>query len=268
MNPLRRRISAAAAGVLATGLTLPRPAFAEDQLDRILRRGLLRAAVPKDFPPFGTTRHGYPEGFDVSVARLLGIELKVPVALEAVQSADRIPYLLGDKVDIIVASLGRNAERDKLIDFSKVYAPLYLGVFGRQSVTSSQDWKDRRIGAARGSVEAAEAAAQLPTAKIVQLENSQAIIDAYARREIEFIAVGNVVVEAIPDIALRDGTLCLHVLKESPCHIGVRKGEQHLLARIDRFIDDAGPLALTVNAMIWFKSTFPTRFYQRPNAPA
>ena len=267
MNPSRRRISAAAAGALATAFILPRPAFAVDQLDRILHRGLLRAAVPKDFPPFGTTRRGYPEGFDVSVARLLGIELKVPVTLEAVQSADRIPYLLDDKVDIIVASLGRNAERDKLIDFSKVYAPLYLGVFGRQAVISPKDWRDRRIGATKGSVEAVEVAAQLPTAKIVQLENSQAIIDAYARREVEFIAVGNVVVEVIPDIALRDGTRCLHVLKESPCHIGVRKGEQHLLARIDHFIDDAGPLALTVNAMLWFKTTFPTGFYQHPIGP-
>ena len=167
MNPHRRRISAAAAAVLATGFVFPRPAFAEDQLDRILRRGLLRAAVPRDFPPFGTTRRGYPEGLDVSMVRLLGIELKVPVALEAVQSADRIPYLP----------------------------------------------------------------------------------------------------EAVPDIALRDGTLCRHVLKESPCRIGVRKGEQHLLARIERFVDDAGPLALTVNAMLWFKTTFPTGFYQHPIGP-
>ena len=70
-----------------------------------------------------------------------------------------------------------------------------------------------------------------------------------------------------PDIALRDGTLCRHVLKESPCRIGVRKGEQHLLARIERFVDDAGPLALTVNAMLWFKTTFPTGFYQHPIGP-
>ena len=264
----RRLMNQGILGALATLMLRPGLALAEDQLDRVLSRKRLRVAVPKEFPPFGFMKGSYPDGFDISVARLLGLELGITVELVPVQSADRIPYLLEDKVDLIIASLGKNPEREKQVDFSKVYAPLYLGVFGRQTGSAPLDFKGRAIGVSKGSVEESEAARQLPGARLVGLENSRAILEAYAKGEVDYIAAGNMVVESIPDVGLRDQTRRLFVLKDSPCYIGVRKGEPRLLARINKFIDEAGPRALTVNAMIWFKSTFPADFYKQANGKA
>lgn len=45
-------------------------------------------------------------------------------------------------------------------------------------------------------------------------------------------------------------------LRNSPCHIGVRKNEPRLLARADTFLAQArASQALMVNAMHWFKQS-------------
>ena len=46
-----------------------------------------------------------------------------------VTSANRIPYLQTNKVDLVISSLGKNAERETVIDFSNAYAPFFNGVF-------------------------------------------------------------------------------------------------------------------------------------------
>ncbi|MDM7292682.1 transporter substrate-binding domain-containing protein, partial [Klebsiella pneumoniae] len=42
--------------------------------------------------------------------------------LVPVTSANRVPYLQTDKVDLVISSLGKNAEREKVIDFSRFAA--------------------------------------------------------------------------------------------------------------------------------------------------
>lgn len=89
----------------------PQPGAAADQLDKILRSKVLRVAVPKEFPPFGYTRDGILDGFDIVVARLLATDMRVSAKLEPVASGDRLVALLEDRVDFIISSLGKTAER-------------------------------------------------------------------------------------------------------------------------------------------------------------
>ena len=75
------------------------------------------------------------------MANLIGKELGVKVEIIAVTSANRIPYLQTKKADIVISSLGKNPEREKVIDFSVAYAPFFSGVFGT---------KDIKVGIGRG----------------------------------------------------------------------------------------------------------------------
>ena len=263
-------ISAAAAGVAAAAT----PAcFAQlaagkagDALDQILAHRLLRVAVPKEFPPFGFIKNGGPEGYDIAIARMLAADMKVRLELVPVLSPDRLPYLRDGKVDLVIASLGKTPEREKLIDFSVAYAPLYNGVFGPPygGVSEPTYFKERRIGVTKGSLEEDQLIRRLPDAAVVRYENSAAIIDAYLKREIEYIAAGNVVIESIKDVSARDRTKFVLMLNDSPCHIGVRKNEDRLLTRVNKFLQEASESqALMVSAMIWFKATLPTDFFQR-----
>ena len=228
-----------------------------DQLDRILRSRVLRVAVPQDFPPFGFVNgKGALDGFDIAVARMLATDLRVALKTYPVASADRIPALLEDRVDVIIASLGKTPEREKAIDFSSAYAPTYNGVFGE----SGADRPDvaalagRRVGVVRGSLEEADLKAQVPQATAVAFAGSAPLLDAYVRRTIDAFAAGNVVVESIPDALMRERVRRLAVLRQSPCYIGVRKDEARLLAKVNAFLAQArASQALMVNAIQWFK---------------
>lgn len=238
-----------------------------DQLDRILRSKVLRVAVPQDFPPFGFTRNGVLDGFDIAVARMLAADLRVSLKTVPVASGDRMAVLLEDRVDIIIASLGKTAERERDIDFSAAYAPTYIGVFGEAAAPGAADaasaLKGRRVGVVRGSLEEAELKAQVPQATPVLFDSSAPLLEAYVRHAVDAFAAGNVVAESIPDTALRERIRRLAVLRQSPCHIGVRKREPRLLARVDAFLVQArSSQALMVNAMQWFKHSLSPEMFR------
>jgi polar amino acid transport system substrate-binding protein len=236
---------------------------AADQLSQILSRKVLRVAVPKEFPPFGFIQHGEPSGYDISVARIMAMDLGVRLELVPVASGDRLPYLQEGKVDLVIASLGKTPEREQKIDFSTPYAPLYLGVFGRSNAASSE-LSGRKVAVTKGSLESAELRRLSPQSLPVEYENSKDILRAYVGKEVDHIAVGSAVVESIPDVPARDNTKLMLLLKDSPCYIGVRKGEQRLLARVNKVLDEAGGSGvMTINALIWFKTTLPPGFFKK-----
>src|SRR5450830_1677229 len=118
-------------GLMAGALLISASAARADALDDIQKAGVLRVAVPQDFPPFGSvTSDLTPQGLDIDVATLIAKKLGVKIELIPVTSANRVPYLQTKKVDLIISSLGKNPEREKVIDFSAPYAPFYNGVFG------------------------------------------------------------------------------------------------------------------------------------------
>ena len=91
-------------------------------LDEIIHGGVIRIAVPKDLPPFGSVGSGGKlEGYDVDVANLIAKDLGVKLELVPVSSADRLSLLLTKKVHLVVAGLGISPDRAKAIAFSSPY---------------------------------------------------------------------------------------------------------------------------------------------------
>ena len=92
-------------------------------LDAIRTAGKLVCGVKFDVIAFGfrNPTSGEVEGFDADLCReiagALGVE---PEFVEAI-SANRIPFLQEDRVDIIASTMTRNEERLQEIDFSKIY---------------------------------------------------------------------------------------------------------------------------------------------------
>ena len=111
-------------------LSLSFPAYA-DRLQDILDRGVVRIGVPIDVPPFGfTDQNQQPVGLDVDLAGMVAKELGVELELQQITGINRIPFLLTDKVDVVIAVMGATPERARQIMFSSPYASLYIGVFG------------------------------------------------------------------------------------------------------------------------------------------
>lgn len=76
-----------------------------DQLQDIQKRGVIRIAVPQDFPPFGSVGTDLqPQGYDIDTARYLAKQMKLKLQLVPVSSANRVPYLQTDKVDLVISA--------------------------------------------------------------------------------------------------------------------------------------------------------------------
>ena len=133
-RPFLRSLCALAAGIAVAG-TLGLSHARADVLADIQKAGTLRVAVPQDFPPFGSVGTDLkPRGYDIDMAALIAKELGVKIELIPVTSTNRIPYLTTGKADLVISSLGKNPDREKVIDFSDAYAPFFNGVFGPEDV--------------------------------------------------------------------------------------------------------------------------------------
>ena len=106
-------------------------AASADQLQDIKARGTLRVAIPQDYPPFGFMGPDKQlKGYDIEMAGIVAKALGVKCELVPVTGANRIPFLLSNRADIVISTLGKTKERQKVIDFSIAYAATYSGVFG------------------------------------------------------------------------------------------------------------------------------------------
>ena len=236
----RRTTVRLAVASLAAALLLSSPAARADALADIAARGTVRIAVPQDFPPFGSVGADMaPLGYDIDMANLIGEKLGAKVEIVPVTSANRIPYLQTNKVDLVISSLGKNPDREKAIDFSSAYAPFYNGVFapGDVSVGKPEDLAGKSIGVTRGAIEDLELTKIAPeTATIKRYEDNNGTISAFLSGQVEVIATGNVVAAAILDKNPPKRPELKFLIKNSPCYIGLNKEEPALLAKINEII--------------------------------
>jgi polar amino acid transport system substrate-binding protein len=218
----------------------PRPLSAT--LDEIIYGGVIRIAVPRDFPPFGSMGpSGNLEGYDVDVANLIAKELGVRVDLVPVSSNDRLSLLLTKRVHLVVASLGVSPERAKAIAFSSPYAPFFSSVVGGPNVKAKSlaDLQGKKIAVTRDTLEDRELSKSAPKGvEIMRYPDNQATIQAFLSGQADLIATGNVVAASIaksnPDKKIESK----FVLRESPASIGVRRGEPELLHWVNVFVYD------------------------------
>lgn len=66
------------------------------------------------------------------MANLIAAKLGVAIELVPVTSANRIAYLQTKKAELVISTLGKNAEREKVIDFTTAYSPFFQAVFAAQ----------------------------------------------------------------------------------------------------------------------------------------
>nr|MBL8412507.1 transporter substrate-binding domain-containing protein [Dechloromonas sp.] len=211
-----------------------------DVLANAQKTGTLRVAVPQDFPPFGTVGPDMkPRGYDIDVANLIGRELGLKVELIPVSSTNRIPYLTTGKADLVISSLGKNPDREKVIDFSIAYAPFFNGIFGPTDIAikGAADTAGKIVGVTRGSVEDLEfTKVAPPTATIKRFEDNNATISAYLSGQVQLIATGNVVAAAVNERTKIRRLDTKFLIKNSPCYVGVNKGEAALLAKVNEVV--------------------------------
>lgn len=235
---LKPIIGLAAAAIVAAGTALAGPAIAADLQD-ILDAGKVRIGVPIDVPPFGfVDANNQAAGLDVDVANLIGEALGVEVELQQITGANRIPYLVTDRLDLVISAMGATPERAQQIAFSSPYSALAIGVFGPDSiaVSSPGDLGSEVVAVARGTTQDIELTAAAPNANIMRFDDDATAAAAFLSGQAQLLATANVVAR---DLMQKDPNVQLNarfILRYAPTHIGIQQGNPELLRWLDTFV--------------------------------
>jgi polar amino acid transport system substrate-binding protein len=232
-----------------------------DALDTIQKNGVVKIGVFMDYPPFGSIGPDMkPQGYDIEMAEYLARALKVKAELVAITGENRMAYLATHKADLLL-SVGQTPEREKVLDFSRPYAPYYLAVFGPKSVAvkSTADLAGKTISVARGTLEDLSVTKVAPpTANIKRFDDPNGAISAFLSGQVQLMVVGNDVGATIiarnPPIAPEQK----FELFSSPDHVGLNKNEPRLLKEVDAAIVQAKKDG-TLNTLStkWLKAPYP-----------
>jgi len=88
-----------------------------DQLISILCAGHLRVGVRDDYPLFGTRSGDTWQGYEIDVARAVAQRLGVAVDFTKVKPATRIPMLADNTIDLVIATMADNTQRESQARF-------------------------------------------------------------------------------------------------------------------------------------------------------
>jgi len=213
-------------------------AFAD--LSAILKSGAVKIAVPEAFAPFGSVNSsGEHEGYDVDVAKLIAKDLGVKLKLVPVVSKQRIPFLETNRVDLVISTMGANPKRAKSINFSSAYAPFFSGAFAKTSlkIKNPADLDGLTIGVTSGTLEDLELTKSAPKgAKITRFGDNAATLSAFTSGQVQVLVAGNTAAASLSEADPNLDIKTKYIIKESPCFIGIKKGNDDLLRWVNVFI--------------------------------
>jgi polar amino acid transport system substrate-binding protein len=235
----RHLIAASAALAAATLLAAWAPAASAQTADEIKKKGTITVGMLVDFPPYGTVdAANNPDGYDADVAKLLAKDLGVKLNLVAVTGPNRIPFLLTNKVDVLVASLAVTPERAKQVQFSRPYSAATIVLYGAKKtpIKTPADLKGIRVAVARASTQDTALTAIAPAGtEIRRFDDDASAMQALLSGQVDAIGCSTTVAAQIAKRA-GDAYESKLVLKQQFMAIAMRQGQADLLKTMDAFV--------------------------------
>lgn len=232
-----RRVAAALLAGLAGALSTPVAALTPDE---IKAKGKLVVGVLIDFPPYGgTDANQKPAGYDIDVANLMGKELGVATEIVPVTGPNRIPYLLTNRVDVLVAALGITPERAKQVVFSNPYSTLEVMVMAPKKlpIKEAKDLAKYTVGVTRaGSQDTLVTSVAPKETRILRYDDDSVSLQAIVAGQVEVLGGSNIHLARL----MKDHPK-LEIEKKFPLRaqangIGLRKEDTALLAWTNGFV--------------------------------
>jgi polar amino acid transport system substrate-binding protein len=229
-----------ALGLAAALLPFSRNAASAATPDEIKARGKFLVGVLTDYPPFGgTDANQKPAGYDADVAVLMAKSLGVPLELVPVTGPNRIPYLLTNKIDVLIATFGITAERQKQVLFSNPYSALTIYVLAPKNVViqKPEDLKNVSIGTARASTQdTAISAIMPPGTQLKRYDDDATALQAIISGQIQAIGASNTILAQLnkdyPQLNIEPKI----TLKEQANGMAFRKADTALAEWSNKFI--------------------------------
>ncbi|WP_273772509.1 transporter substrate-binding domain-containing protein [Brucella intermedia] len=226
--------------VLAITLTTAAQASAETTLEKIKQAGVVRVAIDLTVPPWSFKDDSLnPTGSEVAAAKLLASDLGVELEIVTSNSANRIPYLMQKRADVIMSALSITDERKKTIAFSLPYSGNTTSVFAPKDmkIASFADLSGKRIAVTRGTTNDNDITKMAPAdAEVVRFEDEATTMTSIVSNQLDIVAIDPGLVDVInqknpgknlePKLTLRTATM----------GVGMRKEDAELKKWIDEWV--------------------------------
>lgn len=210
--------------------------------EAIKEQGKIRIGVKCDSPPFGASGpDGKPQGIEVEMAKKIGeFAFGSPegAELSCITSEARIPSLQSGKLDLILATLGRTAARQEVIDYSNIYfwGTSNVLVPADSPVQKLSDLEGKTVLVVKGASQIKWLEANIPGINILQLNTTADGIQALRQGRADgFVGDGGLIATLgsnYPEMRIIEEGLDLGVNG-----IGLRKNEPELQTFVNAALD-------------------------------
>lgn len=213
---------------------------ADSTMGKIKAAGKLVCGTKFDVVGFGfkNPTNNEVEGLDADLCREIAKAIGVPPEFVEAISANRLPFLKEDKVDIVISTMTITEERKKEIDFSKVYYKAGQSILVKKSSTIQkvEDLAGKKVCSGEGSTSEKNVRAKAPTAELLLFKTYTEAGQALADGRCDAVSTDDTILfglaQKIPDTELRGGQFT-----EEPLGIGIKKGKDDFVAFINAQLD-------------------------------
>lgn len=238
-----------------SGIALCASAHA-DQLDEVKARGKLIVGIKNDYVPFGfLTKDDELKGFEIDLAKFVAGKIvgsETEIELVPVVASNRIELLNAGRIDLILATLGVNAERTKVIDFTEEYynmAGIVLLAPKDTTITKWEDVRGQKLCGMQGNLYNRTLTGTYG-AETVLLTGTADMFKAFQNGRCDAVAFDGPILQqklSDPEWGAKY-KIALDTFNYIPIAGGVRKNEPRFLEAVNKAILEAEASGLLMNA--------------------
>jgi polar amino acid transport system substrate-binding protein len=214
---------------------------AGDTLADVKKKGVLVVGCKDSLPPFGYIDEKTREivGYDIDFVKAIAKKLGVKLELKPVTSASRMPQLMEGNIDMIAATMTKNPERAKQIDFSYTYF-----LTGQKFITNKgkihalKDLEGKKIGTAKGSTSEQNVKKAIPTATVLSFDDYPQAFLALQQGKVAAVTTDESILAGILGKAPNKSKFEIPNLQisEEPYGLGMRKDDKHFVDFVNKTI--------------------------------
>ena len=222
-------------------------ALAGDTLADVKKKGVLVVGCKDSLAPFGYIDEKTRQivGYDIDFVNAIAKKLGVKVELKPVTSATRMPQLQEGHIDIIAATMTKNAERAKVIDFSHTY--FFTGqkfITKKGGVKSLKDLEGKKIGTAKGSTSEQNVKKAIPSANVLSFDDYPPAFLALQQGKVAAVTTDEAILAGILGKAPKNIRGKYEIpnvqISDEPYGLGMRKDDKNFVDFVNKTLLEMG----------------------------
>lgn len=239
-NKLTRRALVVMASSIAICASIGVSAASAESLEEVKERGELRVGVLSDYPPYGfIDAQQELQGFDVDLAKMLAEGIGVKLELVPVTAPNRIPFLLTNKVDAVIAAMGITPERLRQVGFSNPYNKQSNLLLANEDadISSMEDLDGVTVGLVRASAQDIILTEEAPTGtQLRRFDDDATTFQSIVSGQVEAISASSTVLEQLTENFPQLNIEAKFTVRDQPLGVALRLQDEDLKKRINEIL--------------------------------